>query len=141
MEDILNRCPIGSFATVTPDGAPYVVSVNYVYHNRTIYFHSALTGKKLDNIAHEPRVCFEVHEFDGVVSSNKADGFGTRYRSVIVYGKARQIVDPKLKFEVLMALTTKYADGKPFDPPTEKCVDATAVVEIEIDEMTGKKNI
>lgn len=141
MEDILRECPVGSLATVGPDGAPYVVTVNYVYHNGKIYFHGALAGKKMDNIAHQPRVCFEVHVVERIVGAAQAIEFSTRYRSVIVHGRARSLTDPAAKMAALMALTARYAEGRPFEPPTAEDVAGTAVVEIEIGEMTGKRNV
>ena len=141
IEAILHECPVGSLATVGPDGAPYVVTVNYVYHDGKIYFHGAPTGKKLAHIAHEPRVCFQVYVVDRIVRAPRAADFGTRYRSVVVHGRARQLTDPAAKRQALMALTARYAGGQPFEPPTAQDVAATAVIEIEIDEMTGKRNI
>ena len=141
MEAILRECAVGSLATVCPDGAPYVVTVNYVYHEGRIYFHCALTGKKLDNIASDERVCFEAHVMERIVRASQAVHFGTRYRSVIVHGKARQLDDPAAKREILILLTARYAEGQSFKPPTEQQVETTAVVEIEIDSMTGKRNV
>ena len=140
METILRECEAGSLATVCSDGAPYVVPLNYVYHDGRIYFHGALKGKKLDNIANEPRVCFEVHILERIVRSPRSAAFGVRYCSVIIHGQARQVTDPEAKMDALMALTAKYANGDPFDPPTEQDIAITAVVEIEIEGMTGKRN-
>jgi nitroimidazol reductase NimA-like FMN-containing flavoprotein (pyridoxamine 5'-phosphate oxidase superfamily) len=141
MEAILRECPVGSLATVGPDGTPYVVTINYVYHDGKIFFHGALTGTKMDNIARDPRVCFEVHSVDRIFRAPQAMEFGTRYRSVIVHGRVRQLSDPAARMEALMVLTTRYAEGHPFEPPTERDVAATAVLEIEIDKMTGKRNV
>jgi nitroimidazol reductase NimA-like FMN-containing flavoprotein (pyridoxamine 5'-phosphate oxidase superfamily) len=141
MEAILRECPVGSLSTVGLDGAPYVVTVNYVYHDGKICFHGALSGKKMDNIAHDSRVCFEVHVVERIIRAPRAMDFGTHYRSVVVHGRARQLADAEAKMEALMTLTARYAEGHPFEPPTEKEVAATAVVEIEIDDMTGKRNI
>jgi hypothetical protein len=141
IEAILRECLVGSLATVGPDGAPYVVTVNYVYHDGKIYVHGALAGKKMENVAHDPRVCFEAHVLEGISPAPKATEFSTRYRSVVVHGRASQIVDPMAKQEALMVLTARYAGGNPFDPPSTKDVAATAVLQIEIDEMTGKRNV
>jgi len=141
MEAILRECVVGSLATVSPDGAPYVVTVNYVYSGGKIYFHSALAGKKLENIAHDPRVCFEVHVIDRIVRAPRAEESSVRYRSVIVHGHARQLSDPKDKRKALIALTDKYTEGYSFESLSEECMANTAVVEIEIDKMTGKRNV
>ncbi len=141
IDAILRECPVGSLATVGADGAPYVVAVNYVYHEGKVYFHGALTGKKMHNLAHEPRICFEAHVVERIFGAPRAMEFGTRYRSVIVHGRARPLTDREAKMKALLALAARYAEGHPFEPPTEEEVAATAVVEIEIDEITGKRNI
>jgi len=141
MEAILRECPVGSLSTVGPDGAPYVVTVNYVYHDGKIYLHGALAGKKMDNIAHDPRVCFGAHVIERIFRAPRAMEFSTRYRSVVVHGRARRLANAEAKMEALVALTARYAEDQPFEPPTEEEVAATAVVEIEIGEMTGKRNM
>ena len=60
IEEILRREKVGRFATIGGDGYPYIVPVNYVYSNNTVYFHCALTGEKLGNLNRDSRVCFEV---------------------------------------------------------------------------------
>jgi nitroimidazol reductase NimA-like FMN-containing flavoprotein (pyridoxamine 5'-phosphate oxidase superfamily) len=141
MESILNEGLVGSFATINDDGSPYIVTVNYVYHNGKVYFHCALSGKKLDNIARDSRVCFEVHIIDRIVLAEKADETSVRYRSVIINGRARLINDVKLKEESLIALTAKYTKNHNVEPPSAECIAHTEVVEIEIDEITGKRNV
>ena len=141
MEEILHNCDEGSLATVCPDGSPYIVVVNYVYRDGRIYFHSASTGKKMENISQDSRVCFSVYNVDKIARSDKAINFGTRYRSVIVNGQARLLDDPATKLDVLMLLTAKYAEDQTFEPPTVKQVAGTAVAEIEIENMTGKRNV
>ncbi|HGJ65686.1 TPA: pyridoxamine 5'-phosphate oxidase family protein [bacterium] len=141
IEAILNDGVFGAFATINNDGSPYVITVNYVYHNGKIYFHCALKGKKLDNINHDPRVCFEVHLIDRIVIAEKADEVSVRYRSVIVNGYAKIIDDTKLKEEALIALSEKYTKGHDISPPSPECIQHTGIVEIDIKEITGKCNI
>ena len=60
IERILNSTTIGRLAPSGADGYPYITPVNFVYHDGNIYFHSASKGEKLDNLARDPKVCFEV---------------------------------------------------------------------------------
>ncbi len=59
IDRILSLTNIGRLATNGADGYPYVTPVNFVWHERKIYFHSALAGEKLENLARDPKVCFE----------------------------------------------------------------------------------
>lgn len=140
METILEKCDSGVITTINSDGSPYAVPVNYVYYDSKIYIHSASKGKKIENIKHDPRVCFVAYIMHSIIPAKRVDNFSTRYQSVIISGKARLIDNREEKIIPLNALIAKYAKGMNFEPMTEKCIDATTIIEIEIYEMTGKRN-
>jgi nitroimidazol reductase NimA-like FMN-containing flavoprotein (pyridoxamine 5'-phosphate oxidase superfamily) len=141
MESLLQKALVGCLATVGPDGSPYITPLNFVYHRGRIYFHCAFEGRRIDNIRANPHVCFEVHEFIKIVRGHRACDFGTRYRSVLVFGRARSLPDGDEKVVVLTALAEKYAGGQAVEPPTPKRAKGTEVIEITIEEMTGKRNV
>lgn len=141
MESLLQEALVGCLATVGPDGSPYITPLNFVYHQGKIYFHCAFKGRKIDNIRATPRVCFEVHELIKMVQGQRACDFSTRYRSVLVFGHARSLPDGDEKIAVLTALAKKYADGQAVEPPTPERAKGTEVIEITIEEMTGKRNV
>jgi hypothetical protein len=141
MESLLQEALVGCLATVGPDGSPYITPLNFYFYQGKIYFHSALKGRKMDNIRANPRVCFEVHKLIKMVQSQRACDFSTRYRSVLVFGRARSLPDGDEKMAVLTALTEKYASGQAVEPPTPKRAKETKVIEITIEEMTGKRNV
>ena len=141
MESLLQEALVGCLATVGPDGSPYITPLHFVYHQGKIYCHCAFEGRKIDNIRADPRVCFEVHELIKIVQSQRACDFGTRYRSVLVFGRARSLPDVDEKVTVLTALAEKYAGGQIVQPPTPERAKGTEVVEITIEEMTGKRNV
>jgi hypothetical protein len=59
VERILTEAKVGRLGT-SSDGRPYVVPLSFTYHDRKIVIHGAKIGKKMENIARNPRVCFEV---------------------------------------------------------------------------------
>ena len=64
-EDALNILEQGSYgilSTVSIDGQPYGVPVNYVYlkEENCIFFHCAMIGKKIDNMTANNKVSFTV---------------------------------------------------------------------------------
>lgn len=141
MESILREAEIGRLGTCS-DGEPYVVPLNFAYHDGKIVFHCARRGKKLENIAKNPRVCFEADSGE-VIPAEKPCGFTSRYRSVITYGEARVYTDPKKMVEVLKLLVDKYAPRGMSTQIAEETISKyrnLAVVEIKVDEMTGKKS-
>ena len=141
MESLLHEALVGCLATVGPDGSPYITPLNFVFCQGKIYFHCAFEGRKMDNIRANPRVCFEVHELIKIVHGQRACDFSTRYRSVLIFGRARSLSDVDEKVVVLTALTEKYAGGQAVEPPTPKKAKGTEVIEITIEEMTGKRNV
>ncbi|MDE6651081.1 MAG: hypothetical protein K2K08_01600, partial [Paramuribaculum sp.] len=60
---------------------------------------------------------------------------------VIVFGRARFVVDEKEKIDALQKLSEKYSDG--IDPTVEinKFLKVVTVIEITIDGVTGKEAI
>jgi hypothetical protein len=62
------------------------------------------------------------------------------YRSVVVLGKATEIVDPDEKRRALDAIVEHVAPGRAASlrPPTEKELRATRVVALRLDEASAK---
>ena len=132
----------GRLATCGQAGQPYITPLNYLYHEGKIYFHCKLTGRKLDNLAENHRVCFEVSDAIKItISEDRPCGCSTRYTSVLAFGAARIITDEAEKTSLLNLLTEKFAAGKAYQPVTEKEATGCTVVEIRIDEISGKKNV
>lgn len=141
MERILREAEIGRLGTCA-DGEPYVVPLSFAYDDGRIVFHCARRGKKLENIAGNPRVCFEVDSGE-VIQADEPCSFSFRYRSVIAIGEARVYTDPQKIVEALRLLVDKYAPGGLSGQLTVEGVsrhENLTVVEITIDEMTGKKS-
>lgn len=141
IESILEEARIGRLGTCA-DGEPYIVPLSFAYHDGKIVFHCAKRGKKLDNIAKNPRVCFEVDAGE-LIQAEKPCAFSFRYSSVIAHGTAKIYTDPDKMVEVLRLLTDKYAPKGMGNQITEETVARyknLAVVEIMIDKMTGRKS-
>ncbi len=132
---ILESGEYGILSTSGSNGYAYGVPLSYACSNGCIYFHCAVEGHKLDNIAHNNRVSFCVVGATEVLPEN----FSTKYESVIVFGKA-SVVDGEEKREALMTILNKYSPQ--FLEKGIKYINAdavkTKVVKIEIEHITGK---
>jgi hypothetical protein len=132
----------GRMATCDAAGQPYITPINYLYRDGMLYFHSKLTGRKLDNLAANSRICFEVSETAKIVVSNdRPCACSTRYTCVLAFGVARVILDIAEKTTLLNLLVERYAAGKDFQPVEEQHATGCSVVEIQIDEISGKMNV
>lgn len=132
---LLDRVEYGVLSTVSSDGTPYGVPVNYCLLGGAIYFHCAMDGHKLDNIFADPRVSFCVVGQTKVQPSQ----FATRYESVIVGGRSEEVFAEE-KQMALERLLEKYSPE--FLPEGQRYIDAhrdkTRVVRISIDTISGK---
>ena len=104
---ILKGGSAGVLAVAGDDDYPYAVPLSYVYAEGRLYFHVARTGYKLDAIARNDKVSFCVIAEDELVPEE----FTTRYRSVVVFGRARILTDDAEKRRPLRLLVEKYSPG------------------------------
>lgn len=138
MDLLLKTEFVGHLATIQ-NKIPYVVPVHFCYQNQKIYIHGLMKGQKLSNIAENPNVCFEVSRFEKLIMPTEKlpCDVNTQYQSVIITGTAKVIEDEKIKTDALNKIVEKYTptlNGIEFG----NSVKATAVIEIMIEEMTGK---
>jgi uncharacterized protein len=133
--EILQRGEYGVLSTASSDGQPYGVPVSYAYADGALYFHSAVEGHKLDNLASNPRVSFCVVGPTQVLP----DKFATRYESAILFGTARELLDEE-KHAALTEVLKKYSAD--FLEKGEKYIHSdigkTRVFKIKIESISGK---
>jgi len=139
IEALLAKALVGRLGTCSRD-EPYVVPICFLHVENKIYFHSRPEGKKLKNMKVNPRVCFQVDEYNLVPSPRPCD-FSMHYRSVIIFGRVRFLKDAKERLKALKAIIDKYDTSHSAEPIDEAMVDRVAVAEITVEEMSGKKNI
>lgn len=134
-ENILYTAEYGILSTVGNDGQPYGMPLSYVLKGESIYFHCAVSGHKLENIEHNPKVSF------CVVGKTKVlpDKFGTEYESAVVFGRASEVNGAE-RHDALLWLLEKYCtdfieEGKRY---IEQKDQITKVFKVEIDRISGK---
>lgn len=134
--NILEKADSGVFSSISKNGYPYGVPVNYVYLNEAIYIHGAKDGHRLDNIRENSKSSFTAVSYEEIISSN----FETFYDSVVVFGKAFEVTDEEEKNQAFLKFMDKYSidfleKGKLY---IEKSKDYTSLIKIEIIHITGK---
>ena len=143
-EDALNILEQGSYgilSTVSIDGQPYGVPVNYVYlkEENCIFFHCAMIGKKIDNMTANNKVSFTVVLYEKIIQEK----YTTYYEGVIAEGTVSFITDEKEKRQKLFLLCERFSPDfsnsrKEF---IDKYANETAIYKININEISGKRNI
>ncbi|PKM82894.1 MAG: MFS transporter [Firmicutes bacterium HGW-Firmicutes-14] len=135
MLDIMSNAEYGVLSTFGENGFPYGVPVNFIYQDGNIYFHSALSGHKLDNIAFNSKVSFCVIKDVALIP----DDFNTKFKSVISFGEIKEVPEDE-KSEIYMLFLQKFA--KDFMEAgleyIKKAGGKAKVCRIEIMHMTAK---
>ena len=148
IQRILSSTTIGRLATMGIDGYPYITPVNFVFLEEKIYFHCAPKGEKLDNIARDGRVCFEVDVplayLDVAFDPNRPIcHLHQFYHCVIIRGTASVVQDGARKVAALNALVVKHEIIADFESVTEKMpgYKACKVIEIKPVSITAKSDL
>jgi uncharacterized protein len=121
------------------DGMPYIVPVSFGYDGSCIYFHTAAEGMKIDYIAANKQVCFELeHDVRVIPSDNAACKWSMSFYSVIGFGTVEEITDFHPKIYALAQIMKHYSDREwDFD---EQIVEKTRLWRIAIERITGKQS-
>jgi len=140
LEKVLSEQRIATFA-MCRDNEPYLVTLNYAYvpESRSIYFHCASAGKKLDFLRANPRIWGQVLEDGGYI----AEQCDHRFRSVHFWGAAEIIDGAKEKKAALAFLIERHEQE--YRKLKEKLLgdaklDDVTVIRIWLDGITGKSN-
>lgn len=139
-KEILERAPHGVLAVSGDGGWPYAVPLSFVYSAGTVYFHCACEGHKLDAVRRDARASFCVVDSDEVV----AEEYTTYYRSVIAFGRVRELAGAEEKIAALRLLAGKYAPESTeerFMQSVERSLARTAVLALEIGQLSGKEGL
>lgn len=137
MEELLREETVG-FLGLSVDGKPYVVPINYSYHeDGRILMHCALEGRKLDAIRANPNACFTVGRQIGPVRRHHGETCHLDSDSVICFGRARVVTENPERAKLLNEFNRAFRPGAADIPDNQ--VSRCAVIEIRISEMTGRR--
>ena len=125
--DVIKNGKVGRLGCID-NQEPYVVPINYLADDDTIYSHS-LPGRKIDAMRSHPRACLQVDQID--------DDF--HWRSAIAFGNFEEITLPADRREILGKLLLRFPSLTPVE--TMIIRDAAApdsiVFRIVVDRVTG----
>ena len=129
-----NICRLG----LSDGEQPYIVPLCFGYKNKCLYFHGAQEGKKLDIIRRNNRVCFEIDVDAAIIKANDACKWGMKYQSVIGFGEAFILNGFDEKHNAIGIIMERYSDQ--IFQFSENAIQKTAVIKVEIENLTGKKS-
>ncbi len=142
--DLLCRAGMCTIATAR-DGQPFLSTLLFAYdaETKTIYFHTARRGRVWENITANPRVCLTAAEMGRLLPAETAMNFSVEFQSVVVFGSARLLDDPREAERGMQLILDKYfrhlKPGRDYRGIIEGELSVTAVYRLEIEEWSGKK--
>ena len=138
IDDIIQRCQVCRVGMIDGD-EPYVVPMNFGYKDNCLYFHGALTGRKISLLEGSTRVCLEfdlAHEM--VTNDETACRWSQKYESVIAWGKAVIMTSPDEKRDAFNTIMGHYSERKEWDYP-DIIIERTHLIKVPIDKITAKR--
>ena len=148
IKEFLDKEHVGRIASIDENGYPQIIPMNFVFLDDVIYMHSHTRGEKLENVARNDKVGFEVDReleflpsyFEHPTDASVAD---TLYISVVIKGKGEIVKDKSEKTRALNGLMKKYQPEGRYEPisPEMEVLDEVAVIKVTPDSMKGKYKI
>ncbi|GAF77906.1 unnamed protein product [marine sediment metagenome] len=112
--------------------------MSFGYDGAALFFHTAQSGKKIEFLESNNRVCFEFERNVGLQTSpDVACKWTFAFESVIGYGSVSELIDPAEKTRGLDQIMLHYS-GKRWELDTS-LLARTRVWQVLIDSLTGKR--
>jgi uncharacterized protein len=138
IEKVIGKCQFCNVAMVTIDNSPYVIPMNFGYSGGFIYLHSSKTGKKMDILKANNKVCvsFSTDHDLRWQSEEMACSYSMKYRSVLAFGKVEFIEEAEKKIEAMNCIMRHYT-SKEFTY-NEPSIREVAVYKVIIEKLEGR---
>jgi len=122
------------------DGAPFVIPMFFARSGDELLLHGAAASRLLKGGSSGVPLCVTVTLLDGLVLARSHFHHSVNYRSVVLMGTAREIIDRDTKLEASAAFVDHVVTGRSREarPPTPKELDATRMLAMVIDEGSVK---
>jgi nitroimidazol reductase NimA-like FMN-containing flavoprotein (pyridoxamine 5'-phosphate oxidase superfamily) len=138
IDAIVHECDVCRLGFAV-DNEPYVVPVSFGYDGSDLYFHTARTGRKIDCIEANNRVCFEVERNVELIRDPEQPCEWTfAFESVIGFGMVLELASDEDRERGLNQIMEHYCGRRwRFDPPATRSVRVWRLV---IESITGKRS-
>lgn len=134
---VFDRAPYGVLALADGEGMPYCVAVSPAREGKTVYFHCARSGMKIELLEQNPRVAMTaVSHYQRVQPK-----YTMSYASAVLRGRAAVVTDEAEKTLALRRISERYAPEamEQFETMLERFAKAAQVIRIDVEEITGKE--
>ncbi len=121
-------------------GHPVVIPTAYGRRGDMLYIHGSLASRMLRALAKGRQICVTVTLLDGLVLARSAFHHSMNYRSVVVFGTASIVSNPKIKLEALRSISEHIIPGRWADvrKPNRVELRQTLVLRLPLTEASAK---
>lgn len=134
---IIRGCQVCHLAMAV-DNVPYVVPLCFGYDGDYLYLHMAGSGKKIDCLEANPRVCFQMERGVGLICGGAEPcDWSFRFESVIGSGRAEELNSDEDKAAALGRIASQYAEKEISRVPSSA---GLRVWRVAIDEICAKRS-
>jgi nitroimidazol reductase NimA-like FMN-containing flavoprotein (pyridoxamine 5'-phosphate oxidase superfamily) len=135
---ILDASPLCHVAYVV-DGRPVVTPTLQWREGERVYWHGSSASRAL-RASEGTEVCLSVALLDGLVLARSAFHHSANYRSVMIFGRATRVDDPRLVVEKMRNFVEGLYPGRwdTLRPIRDQEVKATTVLSLPIEEASAK---
>jgi len=129
-------CHVGYVA----DGHPRVIPTIHARVGDTLYVHGSNASRTLRTIKGGEEVCIVTTLLDGLVLARSAFMHSMNYRSVVVYGRTREVSDREEKWMAQKALVDHVCAGRSDQVrmPTDDEPRQTTILAVPLEEASAK---
>jgi uncharacterized protein len=129
-------CHVGYVA----DGHPRVIPTIHARVGDTLYVHGSNASRTLRTIKGGEEVCIVTTLLDGLVLARSAFMHSMNYRSVVVFGRAREVSDSEEKWMAQKALVDHVCAGRSDQVrmPTDDELRQTTILAVPLEEASAK---
>jgi len=122
------------------DNQPFVIPTIHWRDGDTLYFHGSAASRMLRTLRGGVDACVTITLLDGLVLARSAFHHSMNYRSVVVFGKAREVADRDEKLRALARLVEHITPDRAaaVRPPSESELRQTLVLALPLDEASAK---
>ncbi|GMK40348.1 pyridoxamine 5'-phosphate oxidase [Paenibacillus sp. CCS19] len=147
IQQFLERAETG-FLGLSADDSPYVVPLNFVWHEKAVYFHGASEGRKADYMRRNGQGCFTVSQSYGTLTSPVPAHIDTAYMSVMLFGRLSTVDTLEESTAVMQAMIDKYMPGFYNQPLAASHLDKyrsslgsrTVIYKLTVESISAKSN-
>ncbi|MDQ4108420.1 MAG: pyridoxamine 5'-phosphate oxidase family protein [Actinomycetota bacterium] len=122
------------------DAPPRCLPTIHARVGDTIYLHGSKAARAWKALRAGAEVCLVATIVDGLVLARSAFNHSMNYRSVVVFGEAREVTDPDELLTAAVAITSHVAPGREGEArmPTDEEYKQTLLLALALDEASAK---